>query len=67
VDDRSGGRIRIPDSPWRFSGSDTSLRGVPKFRGEDNTTVLRDMLGMDDDEIAALHASGVLSARPPRK
>jgi crotonobetainyl-CoA:carnitine CoA-transferase CaiB-like acyl-CoA transferase len=66
VDDRAGGRIRIPNSPWRFSGSDTSVRGEPRFRGEDNAAVLRDMLGMDDDAIAALHESGVLSARPPR-
>ncbi len=66
VDDRGGGRIRIPNSPWRFSGSDTSVRGEPRFRGEDNTAVLRGMLGMEDDEIAALLASGVLSARPPK-
>ena len=66
VDDRAGGRIRIPNSPWRFSGSDTSVRGTPRFRGEDNAAVLREMLGMDDAAIAALHDGGVLSARPPR-
>ena len=66
VDDRAGGRIRIPNSPWQFSSSDTSVRGTPRFRGEDNAAVLRDMLGMDNAAIAALHESGVLSARPPR-
>lgn len=66
VDDRAGGHIRIPNSPWRFSGSDTTLRGVPRFRGEDNAAVLREMLDMDDDEIRSLHEAGVLSIRLPR-
>lgn len=67
ADDRSGGTIRVPNSPWRFSGSDTSTRGVPKFRGEDNHAVLSGMLDMEDDEIARLASEGVLSSRLPRR
>ena len=66
VDDRSGGRIRIPNSPWRFEhGEDSRVDGPPRFRGEDNHTVLADLLGLDEDALAALDASGVLSSRIP--
>ena len=41
VDDRSGGTLRIPNSPWRFSGADTGVRGVPAYRGEHNREVLQ--------------------------
>src|SRR5438132_1362359 len=34
VDDRSGGRLRLPNSPWRFSDATTGVRGVPAYRGE---------------------------------
>jgi len=67
ADDRSGGSIRVPNSPWKFSASDTSTRGIPKFRGEDNHLVLADMLGMGTDEIARLDADGVLSSRLPKR
>ncbi|WP_410959498.1 CoA transferase, partial [Salmonella sp. SAL4432] len=36
VDDRSGGTLRIPNSPWRFSGAETGVRGAPAYRGEHN-------------------------------
>lgn len=65
IDDRSGGTIRVPNSPWQFSGSDTSIRGTPRFRGEDNAVVLGGLLGIDDSEIARLTEAGVLSQRLP--
>lgn len=67
ADDRSGGTFRVPNSPWKFSSADTSTRGVPKFRGEDNAAVLSGMLGMDPAEIERLAADGVLSSRLPRR
>ena len=36
VSDRGGGTIRLPNSPWRFAGSDVSVGGEPRYRGEDN-------------------------------
>jgi CoA:oxalate CoA-transferase len=66
VSDRAGGTIRIPNAPWRFSNSDVRLRGEPKYRGEDNWEVLRDVLGKDEDELRELDATGVLSSRVPR-
>jgi crotonobetainyl-CoA:carnitine CoA-transferase CaiB-like acyl-CoA transferase len=66
VDDRGGGAIRVPNAPWRFGSSpDVGVSGVPKYRGEDNRTILADLLGYDDDRLDRLEADGVLSSRIP--
>jgi len=66
VDDRGGGTIRVPNVPWRFSSSpDVGVSGIPKYRGEDNRTVLAELLDFDDERLDALEASGVLSSRLP--
>jgi crotonobetainyl-CoA:carnitine CoA-transferase CaiB-like acyl-CoA transferase len=67
VDDRSGGRMLLPNSPWRFSDAHSGVRGVPAFRGEHNAEVLAELLGLGAAEVEALEASGVLSRRPPRR
>jgi crotonobetainyl-CoA:carnitine CoA-transferase CaiB-like acyl-CoA transferase len=66
VDDRSGGTLRLPNSPWRFSAADTGVRGVPAYRGEHNREVLRELLDISEPELDRLEAEGVLSSRPPR-
>ena len=66
IDDRSGGTFRIPNAPWHFSGTDVSTQGVPKFRGEDNAEVLQRLLGVSEEEVAALTESGALSIRLPK-
>jgi CoA:oxalate CoA-transferase len=63
VDDRGGGTLKLPNSPWRFSNADSGVRGVPAYRGEHNRDVLMDWLNMDEPTIAALEVEGVLSAR----
>ena len=66
VDDRGGGTIRVPNSPWRFSSSpDVGVSGGPKYRGEDNRTLLAELLDYDDDRLDAREQSGVLSSRLP--
>ena len=66
VDDRGGGTICVPNVPWRFSSSpDVGVSGVPKYRGEDNRSVLGELLGFDDDRLDRLEADGVLSSRLP--
>ena len=67
VDDRNGGSFRVPNSPWVFSGSDTSIKGDSKYRGEDNAAVLAHLCGIDEEEARRLEADGVLSSRLPRK
>ena len=64
VSDRGGGTIRVPNAPWRFGSTDVAVSGVPKYRGEDNRTVLAEVLGYDEATIDALEADGVLSSRP---
>ncbi len=65
VDDRGGGTVRVPDAPWRFSDATVGVRGIPKYRGEDNREVLAELLGLDDTELDRLEAAGVLSSRVP--
>ena len=68
VSDRGEGTIRIPQAPWRFSdGPDVGIHGTPRYRGEDNRTVLAEFLGLDDAELDRLAESGVLSAHMPRR
>ena len=67
IDDRKGGTFRIPNAPWVFSDApEVGVHGTPRYRGEDNAAVLREVLGFDDDRIAALTEAGVLSAHRPR-
>ena len=65
VSDRGGGTVRIPQSPWKFSDADVRVRGEPKYRGEDNARVLRDILGMDEADIERLAHDGVTSSHGP--
>ncbi|MEO1059323.1 MAG: CoA transferase [Actinomycetota bacterium] len=67
IDDRGGGTVEVPNVPWHFSGAhDVAVSGVPKYRGEDNRTVLAELLGYDDAQLDALEADGVLSSRIPQ-
>ena len=66
VDVRGGGTIRVPNSPWRFSSApDVGVSGIPKYRGEDNRSLLTELLGYDDARLDELEAGGVLSSRLP--
>jgi CoA:oxalate CoA-transferase len=67
VSDRGSGTIRVPNVPWRFAAADVGVRGVPKYRGEDNRAVLTELLGYDDATIDALEADGIISDRLPVK
>lgn len=63
VDDRGDGKVKLPNSPWQFSGSDTSIRGAVKYRGEDNAEVLRSLLGLNETQIQDLYRREILSQR----
>jgi CoA:oxalate CoA-transferase len=66
IDDRSGGTIRLPNVPWRFGDAPgVAVSGVVKFRGEDNRTVLSQLLGYAESKIDRLEADGTLSSRLP--
>ena len=63
VDDRGDGKVKLPNSPWMFSGSDTSTRGIAKYRGEDNAEVLRELLGLSAEQIKDLNNREIISQR----
>jgi crotonobetainyl-CoA:carnitine CoA-transferase CaiB-like acyl-CoA transferase len=56
----------MPTVPFRFAsrrGCDWITRPAPTL-GEHNRDVLGEELGLDDDELAALEASGLIGTRP---
>ncbi len=67
VSDRGDGTMRIPNAPWRFEGSDVRVAGEPRYRGEDNRSVLQELLGLSADTLDALEADGVLTSRLPKR
>lgn len=66
VDDRAGGTFAIPQAPWRFSASSAAVAGPPAWRGEHNRAVCAEVLGLADEAIDGLEATGALVSRPPR-
>ncbi len=66
IDDRSGRRTRVLNTPYRYSRSVAGVRGVPAFRGEHNREVLGELLGLSAEEIARLEDSAVISSRLPK-
>ena len=67
ISDRGTGKVKLPNSPWIFSGSDTSTRGVAKYRGEDNAEVFSELLGLSETQIKDLYQRDILSQRGPSK
>ena len=65
VSDRGTGKIKLQNSPWIFSGSDTSTRGVAKYRGEDNGAVFSELLDLSEQQIKDLYQREILSQRLP--
>ena len=60
VDDRVGGTRPITQSPYRFSGARSGVRGPAPHRGEHNSAVLEDWLNKSSAEISQLHSDHVL-------
>jgi crotonobetainyl-CoA:carnitine CoA-transferase CaiB-like acyl-CoA transferase len=64
VDDRVGGTRPVADSPYRFSGAKSGVRGPAAHRGEHNRGVLKEWLGAADRQIDAWIESSVLIPEP---
>jgi crotonobetainyl-CoA:carnitine CoA-transferase CaiB-like acyl-CoA transferase len=61
VDHPRRGRTRVPISPIRLHGSGPSVVTRPApLLGQDTDRVLTELLGLGADELAALHAAGVI-------
>jgi crotonobetainyl-CoA:carnitine CoA-transferase CaiB-like acyl-CoA transferase len=62
VEDREGGKVRMPGPPWRFGRSQLPGPGLPYFQGESNEEVLGE-LGIPAEQIETLRKQGVLRSR----
>ena len=60
VDDPIMGRIDIINSAVKFAGAAVGVRSHAPTLGEHNETVLRDLLGYDEQRMAELRQAGVL-------
>jgi len=60
VDDPVLGEVMIPGYPFKFSAQPELPDLVAPLLGEHNTAVLADILGYDDERVAALEAKEVL-------
>ncbi len=60
IDDRAGGTRPVTQSPYRFSGAASGVRGPAPHRGEHNVDVLREWLDMPLADIEALSDARVL-------
>jgi crotonobetainyl-CoA:carnitine CoA-transferase CaiB-like acyl-CoA transferase len=56
--------MMLPRSPFRFSQASAGTSGRPAWQGEHNREVLREVLGLSDDQVDALERDGVLVSRP---
>ena len=64
VNHKSVGRHVLADVAWRFSRTPGAIRRAAPQLGQHTDYVLRELLGKSEEEIAALHASGVLETVP---
>jgi crotonobetainyl-CoA:carnitine CoA-transferase CaiB-like acyl-CoA transferase len=65
VGDRGQGTVHVPQTPWRFDGMETGVRGEPAYRGEHNREVFGELAGLSDEELEKLEADEVLLFRGP--
>jgi len=54
------GPLTLPGIPIKLSATPGSIRKAPPLVGEDNDRVYRDIVGLDDEELARLRAKGTI-------
>ncbi len=61
VDQPGIGRVEMPGAPFKMTATPWSLRRPAPGPGEHTDEVLRDLLALDDDDIAGLRREGVVA------
>jgi formyl-CoA transferase len=61
VEDGEGGTRLVVQSPYRFSDAASGVRARAPRMGEHNAEVLRQWLGLSDEEIRRLTAAGAIA------
>ncbi len=61
------GAISLVGSPLKLSGTPVSYDKPPPVCGEHSAAILRELLGLGDDDIAALEAESIIGSFPPSK
>ena len=64
IEHPDGGPLRVTRPAWRLADGAAALRMPAPSFGRDNDRVLRDIVGLSDDEVAALVEAQVVSAEP---
>jgi formyl-CoA transferase len=54
------GKTKVPISPIRLHGADPAVARPAPLLGQDTDRVLAEILGLGKDDLAALHAAGVI-------
>jgi crotonobetainyl-CoA:carnitine CoA-transferase CaiB-like acyl-CoA transferase len=60
IDDRAGGTRPITQSPYRFSGATSGVRGPAAHRGEHNQQIMSEWLGKSATDTDGLLENGIL-------
>jgi len=58
------GAVRLPGLPFRYASVERWIRRPPPTLGEHSRALLQELLGLDEDELAALEKAGVIGTRP---
>lgn len=55
------GPMKLVNTPIKYSYSEPSIRTPPPLLGQHTAEILRDIVGMDDDDIKSLKVEGVVA------
>jgi len=59
--DRDGDTIKVVGSPLKFDGRSSHAHAYPHRLGADTADILRELLGLPEDEVASLARQGVIA------
>ncbi len=65
IDHPKLGKVRVVNTPFKFSETECSLRGLPPQLGEHNREVLTETLDYNTEQIASLYEQGILFDESP--